>query len=319
MPPATRTSKSTAKSAPAKAAAAVKTAAKSVATKTPAKKAAAAKSPAKTTTSRPATKSTAPATPGRAARATKTASTTVVSDAPTVSTSSAPSPARSPRQQVRAETLERILSIAHDRLVAEGADALSLRSVARELGMVSSAVYRYVSSREDLLRLLAARAGDDLAGALEAAGRSRRGDASKRFATLAKALRSWALEHPGDFGLLYGRVGTTAAGEGATAAVAPGTGALGLPAALVGLLAETGPGASSKPSPAQRRELSSVGSALGVQTEPEVVARALSAWSALAGAVAVEVSGQLSGVSANPATLFDLQVDRLAVAVGLSS
>ena len=228
-------------------------------------------------------------------------------------------PAGSPRQRVRAETLDRILSIAHDRLVAGGADALSLRSVARELGMVSSAVYRYVTSREDLLRLLAGRAGAELGAAVDAAARSRRGDAARRLTTIARAVRTWALEHPGDFGLLYGRVGTTAAAEGATGTPAePGSGALGLPAALVRLYAEGDAATGARQSPAVRRELASLAGALGVEAEPAVTARALLAWSTIAGAVAVEVSGQLTGVVANPATLFDGQVEQLAAATGLA-
>lgn len=232
--------------------------------------------------------------------------------------SSTPTGGRSPRQRVRAGTLDRILTIAHDRLVSGGADALSLRSVARELGMVSSAVYRYVASREDLLRLLAERAGTDLAGAVDTAAKSRRGDAGKRLASIAKAVRAWGQEHPGDFGLLFGRVGTTAAGVGATAdRPEPGTGALGLPAALLRLYVEDGADMGAKLSPAARRELGVLGNALGVEAGPEAVARALSAWSAIAGAVAVEVSGQLSGVSGNPGALFDVQMDRIAAATGL--
>ena len=230
-----------------------------------------------------------------------------------------PAPAAGSRQRVRAETLDRILSIAHDRLVSGGADALSLRSVARELGMVSSAVYRYVASRDDLLRLLAERAGTDLAGAVDAAAKSRRGDPGKRFASIAKAVRAWGQENPGDFGLLFGRVGTTAAAVGATAdRPEPGTGALGLPAALLRLYVEEGGESGAKLSPAARRELGVLGTALGVESNPDAVARALSAWTAIAGAVAIEVSGQLAGVSSSPGALFDVQVDRIAAATGLA-
>lgn len=261
-------------------------------------------------------KSAAPAAPAAAKKATGSASR---ANRPPASTGAGePAPATGTRQRARAETLDRILSIAHDRLVSGGADALSLRSVARELGMVSSAVYRYVSSREDLLRLLAERAGTDLAAAVDAAAK-KRGDAGKRFASIARAVRVWGQEHPGDFGLLFGRVGTTAAGAGATAdRPEPGTGALGLPAALLRLYVEDGGEPGAKLSPAARRELGVLGTALGVEADPDAVARALSAWSAIAGAVAVEVSGQLSGVSGNPGALFDVQVDRVAAATGLA-
>ncbi len=242
---------------------------------------------------------------------------------------SAGSDGRSPRQRVRAETLERILTIAHDQLLAEGADALSLRSVARELGMVSSAVYRYVDSREDLMARLAARAGGQLSEAVDAALRNRRGDAARRFPVLARAVRSWATEHPGDFALLYGRAtaspagGPGAGGAGAAeagAGVAGGDrGRLGLLASLIRLYSEAGEGSSGggRVSPTVRRELGAVAGALDVDAAPDVVARAMTAWSGLVGAVAVEVSGQLAGVAGNESALFDLQVDRIAAATGL--
>ena len=57
------------------------------------------------------------------------------------------------RARVRAEMIEEIKSAARRHLAADGAN-LSLRAVARELGMVSSALYRYFASRDDLLTAL---------------------------------------------------------------------------------------------------------------------------------------------------------------------
>lgn len=220
--------------------------------------------------------------------------------------------AGSPRQRLRAETLERILTIAHDQLIAQGADALSLRSVARELGMVSSAVYRYVDSREDLMRRLAARAGSQLSDAVEAALRNRRGDPARRFPVLARAVHAWATEHPADFALLYGRIAPQGSGAG-------DTGGLGLPGTLLRLFAEDGASGGGRFSAAARRELAALGTALGVDAQPEVAVRALLAWSGIVGAVALELSGQLTSIGDNPGALFDVQVDRIAAATGLTS
>ena len=51
----------------------------------------------------------------------------------------------------------------------DGAAALSLRAVARDLGMVSSGIYRYVDSRDELLTRLIVDSYSSLAGAVRAA------------------------------------------------------------------------------------------------------------------------------------------------------
>jgi AcrR family transcriptional regulator len=55
------------------------------------------------------------------------------------------------RARARAELTDGIKATARRHLAEVGAPSLSLRAVARELGMVSSAVYRYYPSRDDLL------------------------------------------------------------------------------------------------------------------------------------------------------------------------
>ena len=64
------------------------------------------------------------------------------------------------RDRARAELMSELLAAARARLVSEGSAALSLRAVARDLGMASSAVYRYVPSRDALLTLLIIEAYD---------------------------------------------------------------------------------------------------------------------------------------------------------------
>jgi len=88
------------------------------------------------------------------------------------------------RARVRAELTKEITDVARRHLASDGASALSLRAVAREMGMASSAVYRYFPSRDDLLTTLivdaynalgeqaeqadATVAGDDLRGRWQA-------------------------------------------------------------------------------------------------------------------------------------------------------
>ena len=116
-----------------------------------------------------------------------------------------PSVARAARERARAEVTREIVDAARRQLATEGAPGVSLRAVARELGMVSSAVYRYVPSRDDLLTLLIIDAYDALGQAAEDAERSvERGDLSGRWLSICHAVRGWALEHPHEYALVYG-------------------------------------------------------------------------------------------------------------------
>src|SRR3954466_14362445 len=109
------------------------------------------------------------------------------------------------RQETRDRIEREIVEVGRRHLVTEGAAALSLRAVARELGMVSSAVYRYVASRDDLLTLLIIEAYDALGAGAEAGAAPRRSrNPVTRFVAAARAIRTWAVANPHGFALLYG-------------------------------------------------------------------------------------------------------------------
>jgi len=112
---------------------------------------------------------------------------------------------RSARARVRAEITREILEAGRRHLATEGAPALSLRAIARDLGMASSALYRYVASRDDLLTRLIIEAYDSLGEAVEAReARALRVDFVSRFAALCEGVRSWAAAHPNEYALIYG-------------------------------------------------------------------------------------------------------------------
>ena len=125
------------------------------------------------------------------------------------------STAQGARARARMEVTAAIKEEARRQLAAEGAARLSLRAVARSLGMVSSALYRYFPSRDDLLTALIIDAYDSLGEAAEAAN-ERVADAEplERWTAVAEAVRLWALEHPHEYALIYGspRAGRTGAG-----------------------------------------------------------------------------------------------------------
>src|SRR5690606_25246132 len=113
-----------------------------------------------------------------------------------------------PRALARERTMARIVELGNAQLVEQGVAGLSVREIARGLGMVSSAIYRYVTSRDDLLTLLIVEAYADLAdavdGAVAAAGAAADGDPRARFLALGDAMCSWAIAHPERWTLLYG-------------------------------------------------------------------------------------------------------------------
>lgn len=121
------------------------------------------------------------------------------------------------RDETRAETTERILAAARAEIARVGGVGLSMRAVAREVGMVSSAVYRYFPTREDLLtamilesyanlaRVLAdAAAGPATRAAATAAAATAAAPDAYRWQRLATALRSWGLHASHEFQLIYG-------------------------------------------------------------------------------------------------------------------
>jgi len=112
---------------------------------------------------------------------------------------------RAVRRRAREEITREIVDVARHHLATDGASGLSLRAVARELGMVSSAVYRYVASRDELLTLLIIDGYDALGAAAEDAERQvPRGDLGGRWLAVCHGVRDWAVAHPHEYALLYG-------------------------------------------------------------------------------------------------------------------
>jgi AcrR family transcriptional regulator len=112
---------------------------------------------------------------------------------------------RGARERARIEVTAAIKAEANRQLAAEGASRLSLRAVARELGMVSSALYRYFPSRDDLLTALIVDAYDAVgAAAEEALARPVSADPAELWTAVCCAVRSWALAHPHQYALIYG-------------------------------------------------------------------------------------------------------------------
>lgn len=105
------------------------------------------------------------------------------------------------REAGRARTTAAILAAARQEIAQRGGGGLSMRAVAREVGLVSSAVYRYFPTREALLTAMIVESYGNLAAAL---GRVGEGLPEQRWRALGRALRTWGRASPHEFQLIYG-------------------------------------------------------------------------------------------------------------------
>jgi AcrR family transcriptional regulator len=227
------------------------------------------------------------------------------------------------RQVRRDDVTARILQIGRAHLTEHGAAALSLRAVTRDLGMVSSAVYRYVANRDELLTLLVVDAYTELADAVDAAVRDRAGQPwSAQVLGAATALRGWAVNEPARYALLYGSPvpGYAAPAERTTE---PGTRVIRTLLALVaeGVAAGDVPGSGGAPLPTSLQvDLATVAEQLDLELDPGVLARAVMLWSVIVGAASLEVFGQYGpDTFTEPGLLFEHQVTSALAALARPS
>lgn len=121
--------------------------------------------------------------------------------------------APSRRDRVRAATTQEIIQTARRLLVQQGPDAVSLRAIAREMGMTAPALYRYFGSHEELLRHVVADIFTELASYVRAAIHdAAAGAAGLREAEVmavkmiagCRGFRAWTLEHVPEFSMIFG-------------------------------------------------------------------------------------------------------------------
>ncbi|MEM9953550.1 MAG: TetR/AcrR family transcriptional regulator [Chloroflexota bacterium] len=103
----------------------------------------------------------------------------------------------------RAETANDIKRIARQQLADKGTNGISLRGIARELGMTAPAIYNYFPKLDDLITALLVDAFSGHANAIENAIDAHE-HPKAQFQAGIRAYRQWALEQPSDFQLIYG-------------------------------------------------------------------------------------------------------------------
>jgi AcrR family transcriptional regulator len=223
------------------------------------------------------------------------------------------------RERARAELTSEIKQEARRQLAATGASGLSLRAVARELGMVSSALYRYFPSRDELLTALIVDAYAALGEHVEAADRAVPPTHFRsRLRAVCGAVREWANRHPHEYALVYG---SPVPGYHAPEdTVEPGS---RVPLAMLGLLHDAWTAGALDPAAASVADSAAFPEPLVEQTAAiaavaapslpgPLVARGAMVWTQLFGLVSFELFGQLRN-SLDPAdAFFAYAVDQLA-------
>ncbi|MCX5408946.1 TetR/AcrR family transcriptional regulator [Streptomyces sp. NBC_00335] len=225
---------------------------------------------------------------------------------------------RGARERARIEVTAAIKDEARRALAAEGAAKLSLRAVARELGMVSSALYRYFPSRDELLTALIVDAYNSVGAAAEGADArslASGGTPRARWAVVCAAVRDWALEHPHEYALIYGSPvpGYTAPLDTVGPASRVGNSLIGIVRA-----AYEGRGISLPPLPAELRpEAARMAADFAEGLPLEAAAALVAAWAQLVGLISFELFGQFERVVEDRAAFFAHAAGQLAHGVGL--
>jgi AcrR family transcriptional regulator len=226
------------------------------------------------------------------------------------------------RERLRTSTASEIKDGARRLLVAGGPEAVSLRAIARDMGMTAPAIYRYFPGLDALVMALTADLFDELRGEVEAA-RDRAGDDPlAQILAMARAFRGWSVGHPAEFGLMFG---TPVPGVASFEELCHDE---NHPGALFGR-----PFVDAFLTLARRRPLRTppvelLTQRLGPALEPlrashgdlpvEVAWAFLSGWTRLNGMVAMEVNNHLGWAVTDAEALFELELIAFAQQLGVA-
>lgn len=230
------------------------------------------------------------------------------------------------RDRARREVSTEILDTARDHLARYGAAGLSLRAVARDLGLASSsAIYRYFENRDALLTRLIIDAYNALGDIAEqSVAGTRSGPPVQRWTDAAMAIRAWALGHPHEYALLYG---TPVPGYAAPQdTVGPGTRVSLALLSVVSDAANDGrlratDACDPKLEPVVLGDLATLCAAIaettGTRLDEDVLFVGLGAWVQLFGLISFEMFGQTRGLVSDHAAFFRECAARSATQIGL--
>lgn len=228
---------------------------------------------------------------------------------------------RGRRERLRAETTAEIKNVALELMASGGPDAITLRAIAREMGMTANAIYGYFATRDDLVTALINDVYTALADAVDTAWEAApTAEPAIRIQAWASAFRNWALTNPQGFRLIYGDPvpGYHAPEQGA----APDA-ARRVCTGLTALAAAAWPHAQSLYNSSMfdwsdfdAGLLDKVRPAFP-ELPPAAVALALRIWGHLHGLVSLEVYGHMRNQTISPEKLFREELAQLVRALGV--
>ena len=221
------------------------------------------------------------------------------------------------RARVRAEMTEEIKTVARRHLATDGAN-LSLRAVARDLGMASSAVYRYFASRDDLLTALIIDAYNEVGDAADRAAAAA-GDPLGQWLAAGHAVREWALANPHQWALIYGS--PVPGYQAPQDTIGPATRVLLLLGRTLGEAYRDGIVPVREPIGASfESELTPIAESFLPDLPPRAVADTIAGFFQLCGAVSAELFGQLNkSVDEDRRGFFEYQMRNAATIAGLTA
>ncbi|MFE2035111.1 TetR/AcrR family transcriptional regulator [Streptomyces scopuliridis] len=225
------------------------------------------------------------------------------------------------RERLRAEATQEITAIALRQMAADGPGAISLRGIAREMGMTPRAIYSYFATRDELITALIRDISASLADALETArDAAPAADPGRRLLAWGQALREWALANPEGFQLVYG---TPVPGyqppEDGPAEQAARRICGGLNQLVAAAYTPAGPPSADASDwhDFPPEYLAKVRADV-LDLSPAVAALALRVWGRMHGLVTLEIHGHLRAVSHDPAALYRADMLDLVRSLGVS-
>jgi AcrR family transcriptional regulator len=221
------------------------------------------------------------------------------------------------RQETRERIEKQIIELGRRHLVTEGAAGVSLRAIARDLGMVSSAVYRYVANRDDLLTLLLIDSYSELADVVDRARGGADGSWRDEVMAIGHAARGWATEQPASWALLYGSPvpGYHAPRE---RTVGPGTRVVGalFDAIAAGIASGDIPSTKIAVPQSLSSDFDRLRAEFDFPGDDSAVAKCFVLWASLVGAISLEIFGQYGADTlTEPGAVFDVQMRLLIEAL----
>jgi AcrR family transcriptional regulator len=225
------------------------------------------------------------------------------------------------RERIREATFEEIKVTAWKQIADQGVASLSLRAIAREMGMTAPGLYRYYTSRDDLVTALIIAAFNSFSDALEEArDKQGRDDHAGRFRAICRAYFNWAVADPQKYSLIFGTpipgyVFHQEAGPAAQRAFLILQGVIG-EAHAAGKI--TGELAALRLPAGLRSQYEALGK-MGMPYSPGVTHLALSIWGSIHGITSLYLYGYLAGFLADQVEAFlGLEIEKMVRLLGLS-